>query len=119
MGYYTGTGEITGGGSTITVYENFVYAGMHNVYQRRTSTNTRRAGVSLATAQAEGSTMNMRSVTFTWSSPGATYTHLSPNAVGTEKQVGYSQISGSNLYELQIANSSVQARLDNGNWTGP
>ena len=47
MGYYTGNGEITGGGSTISVYENFIWYGAHNVYQRRTATNTRRAGVSL------------------------------------------------------------------------
>ena len=118
MGYYTGNGEITGGGSTISVYENFIWYGAHNVYQRRTATNTRRAGVSLATAQAEVSTMAMSSHQFNWTSSGASHYHISPNCYGTQKQVGYSQIGGSNLYELKIENSTIQARMDNGSWVG-
>lgn len=112
MGYYNGNGETTGGGSSVSLYEHFIWYGAHNVYQRTTSTTTRKSGVSLATAKAEQGDLNMQTHQFTF---GASW-HWSPNCKGTKKQVSYSQIGGSNLYELSITNETIQAKLDNGGW---
>ena len=112
MGYYTGSGETTGGAANVSLYESFIWYGAHNVYQRTVSTTTRKSGVSLAVAQAETGDINMASYQFTWS---GNY-HWSNNCKGTRRQVSYSQIGGSNLYELSITNETIQARLDGGSW---
>lgn len=112
MGYYIGNGETTGGGSSVSLYESFIWYGAHNVYQRTTSTTTRKSGVSLETAKNESGDINMQTYQFTWSGNW----HWSPNCKGTKKQVSYSQIGGSNLYELSITNETIQAKLDGGGW---
>lgn len=112
MGYYTGNGETTGGGSSVSLYEHFIWYGAHNVYQRTESKTTRKSGVSLATAEAEKGDINMQTYQFNW---GGNW-HWSPNCKGTKKQVSYSQIGGSNLYELSITNETIQAKLDGGGW---
>ena len=112
MGYYTGSGETSGGGSTVSLYEHFIWNGAHNVYQRTQSTTTRKSGVSLQTAKDEKGEINMQTHQFTWGSNW----YWSPNCKGTRKQVSYSQINGSNLYELSITDESIQAKLDNGGW---
>lgn len=112
MGYYTGSGEVTGGGSSVSLYEHFIWYGAHNVYQRTTSKTTRRCGVSLATAEAEHGDLNMQTYQFNW---GGNW-HWSPNCKGTKKQVSYSQIGGSNLYELSVTNETIAAKLDSGGW---
>ena len=112
MGYYTGNGETTGGGSSVSLYEHFIWYGAHNVYQRTKSTTTRKSGVSLETAKNESGDINMQTFQFNW---GGNW-HWSPNCRGTKKQVSYSQIGGSNLYELSITNETIQAKLDGGGW---
>ena len=112
MGYYTGNGETTGGGSSVSLYEHFIWYGAHNVYQRTKSTTTRKSGVSLETAKNESGDINMQTFQFNW---GGNW-HWSPNCKGTKKQVSYSQIGGSNLYELSITNETIQAKLDGGGW---
>lgn len=112
MGYYSGNGVTTNGGSSVSIYEHFIFYGGHNVYQRTGSKTTRKSGVSLATAEAEKGDINMQNYQFNW---GAAW-HWTPNCKGTKKQVSYSQIGGSNLYELSITNETIQAKLDNGDW---
>lgn len=112
MGYYTGDGETTGGGSNVSLYEHFIWYGAHNIYQRTTSTSTRKSGVSLAVAQAEQGDINMQTHQFVYGSAW----HWSQNCKGTKTTVSYSQIGGSNLYELSITNETIQAKLDNGGW---
>lgn len=112
MGYYTGAGVTSGGGSTVGVFEQFVWFGAHNVYQKTTSTVTRKSGVSLSTAKSMESECNMSSYQFTW---GASW-HWSLNCKGNQRNVHYSQMGDTNLYEMTIENDSIQARLDNGNW---
>ena len=112
MGYYTGNGEVTSGGSSVSIFEHFIWYGAHNVYQRTNTVTTRKAGVSLATAQGTTSECNMQTYQFTWGNSW----HWSPNCKGTKKEVAYSQIDGSNLYEMTIADSTIAAKLDNGGW---
>ena len=114
MGYYTGNGEVTSGGSSVSLFEHFVWYGAHNVYQRTTATRNRKAGVSLATAQAAQGNCDMQTYQFTWGSSW----HWSPNCKGTKSSVSYSQINGSNLYELVTETETIQAKLDNGGWVG-
>ncbi len=112
MGYYTGNGVTTAGGSSVALHEHFIWYGGHNVYQQTKATTTTKRGVSLATAKAEESDINMETYQFHW---GGNW-HWSPNCKGTRKQASYSQIGDSNLYELSITNETIRAKLDNGGW---
>ena len=116
MGYYTGSGVRSGGGSTVGVYEHFIWYGSHNVYQQHTETTTRKSGVSLDTAASDVSSISMTDYRFTWSSGNASAWYNSCNCKGTTKNVKYSQIGDSNLYEMTIEIDTVKAKLDNGNW---
>lgn len=116
MGYYTGNGVVTGGGSSVGLYEHFFWFGAHNVYQRTNSSTNKKAGVSLSTAQAAQGSCDMQSHQFSWSIANGTANHLSPNCKGSKSNVSYSQIDGSNLYELVTETETVQAKLDNGSW---
>ena len=114
MGYYTGSGVTSSGGESVSIAETFVFYGAHNVYQNTVSTVTRKSGVSLGTAQNEHSTINMNVNQFTWGSAS----HWTPNAYGTRKDVSYSQIGDSNLYDLIVTNSTIKCKMDNGEWVG-
>ena len=108
MGYYSGQGETTGGGSSVSLYESFIWYGTHNVYQRTATSTNRKAGVSLAIAQAAQGDCNMRSHRFTW----GTHWYWSTNCKGTKTSVSYAQINGSNLYELVTETETIRAKLD-------
>lgn len=112
MGYYTGSGVVTGGGSSPSIFEHFVWMGSHNVYQLTDATTVKRNGVSLATAQAEKGNTNMQDYRFTYGSSW----YVAMNCKGTRKIVSYSQIGGSNLYELTVTTETVKAKLDSGGW---
>ena len=112
MGYYTGTGVVVGGSDTISQFERYVWGGAHTVFQRCVEKVTRKSGVSLGTAQTEKSSMNLSNALF-WN---GTLNHTSFNCKGTTKDVSYSQIAGSNLYDLTITERTLSARNDNGGW---
>ncbi|MBO7686550.1 MAG: hypothetical protein J6V72_09210 [Kiritimatiellae bacterium] len=112
MGYYTGSGCVSGGGSTVSLYEHFIWYGGHNVYQLTDTVTTRKGGVTKATAQAEKGSIDMQTYQFWWN---GNY-HWSPNCKGRKKDVNYSQISDSNLYELTVTEEVIKAKLDNGAW---
>jgi len=106
MGYYSGSGVTTGGGETIRLFGSWAQNGdasVHNVYQKTISTVTTKRGVQLSTAQAETSSLSLSHKTFSWAS-------LVPwiGCKGTAKNVSYSQISDSNLYELVITNETYR-----------
>lgn len=104
MGYYSGSGETSGGGSNVSLRSTGPSSdGAYYTYQRTTTTVTQKNGVSLATAQGETGDMNMNY----WQWPGGV---VEPSCRGTKKSVAYSQINGSNLYALTITNETIQVR---------
>ena len=110
MGYYTGSGVVSGGGSTIALRNTGpAVGGAYYTYQRTISATTTKQGVSLATAQGEEGEMNL---TY-WQWPGGA---VEPACRGTRKSVSYSQVNGSNLYTLQITNETVQVRGKQGTY---
>lgn len=110
MGYYTGVGETSGGGSVVSLRSTGpAVGGAYYTYQRVISTVTAKHGVSLATAQAAQGDMNM---TY-WQWPGGA---VEPASRGTRANASYSQISGSNLYELTVTNETVQVRGKQGTY---
>ena len=114
MGYYAGSGETTGGGSSVSLFEHFIFNGAHNVYQRTATSTNRKAGVLLQAAQAAQGSCSMQTHKFTFGSSW----YWSANCKGTRTNVSYSQINGSNLYELVTAEETIQAKLDEGGWVG-
>lgn len=110
MGYYTGSGSISGGGSSVSLRSSGpAVGGAFYTYQRTETAVTVRNGVSLATAQAEQSDMNLNY----WQWPGGA---VEPACRGTRKSVSYSQINGSNLYALQVTNETIQVRGKQGTY---
>ena len=118
MGYYSGSGEVVGGGTSIDVFETFPYYGTHHIHQKRKTTRTRYAGVSRQTATSSTYDGWCSMNTHTFSSPSiGSYTSV--NCYGTKRSSSYTQIDGSNLYELLVEDESIQANLDSGAWVGP
>lgn len=110
MGYYTGSGSTSGGGSSVSLRSSGpAIGGAYYTYQRTVSETTTRNGVSLATAQAEQGDMNLNY----WQWPGGA---IEPACRGTRKIVSYSQINGSNLYSLQVTNETIQVRGKQGTY---
>ena len=110
MGYYKGTGVVTGGGSSTSLRSSGpAIGGAYYTYQRTNSTVTTRNGVSLATAQAELGDMSMN----WWQWPGG---NIEPSCRGTRRSVSYSQINGSNLYALTVTDEKVQVRGKQGSY---
>ena len=115
MGYYNGNGVTSGGGENIRQFGSLVYGGAHIVMQKTVSTVTRKSGVSLQTAQAERSSLALRTWTFPWAD---IYPWV--GCTGTQKDAAYTQIGDSNLYELTITNKTMTASGDGGgSWVGP
>lgn len=115
MGYYNGNGVTSGGGENIRQFGSLVYGGVHIVMQKTVSTVTRKSGVSLQTAQSERCALTLKSAVFSWA-------NIYPwvGCCGTQKDVSYQQINGSNLYELNIVNKTMTASGDGGGtWVGP
>lgn len=112
MGYYTGTGVVVGGSDSISQFERYMWGGAHTVFQRCVETVTKKSGVSLAEAQGVKSSKDLSNATF-WN---GSLSWTSFNCKGTDQDVAYSQIAGSNLYELTITNRTMSARNDNGAW---
>lgn len=110
MGYYTGNGVVTGGGSTVSLRSTGpAVGGAYYAYQRINSTVTTKNGVSLLTAQGETGDINLNY----WQWPGGA---VEPGSRGTTKSVSYQQINGSNLYSLVITNNTIQVRGKQGTY---
>lgn len=115
MGYYTGSGVVTGGGSTVSL-RSFgpSVGGAYYTYNRTNSTVVTKNGVSLATAQAARGSIDMSYYQYPSGSPVPGL--IEPSCKGTNSSVGYSQISGSNLYSLTVTSNEVQFRGKVGTW---
>ena len=110
MGYYTGNGAVSGGGSVVSLRETGPdVGGAYYVYNRSTSTVTQKNGVSLSAAQAESGDANLNF--FQWPKGAVT-----PACRGTKKSVSYAQINGSNLYALTITDETIQVRCKQGSY---
>lgn len=104
MGYYTGSGTTTSGGSTVSLRSSGPStAGAYYTYQRTNTTVNVKYGVSLATAQAAAGDMNLNF----WVWPGGL---VEPASRGTRSSTAYAQIDGSNLYALTTTSETIQVR---------
>ena len=104
MGYYSGPGAVSNGGSVVSLRSNGPdVAGPYTTYQRTTSTVTAKHGVSLAAAQASEGNINL---TY-WQWPGGV---IEPACKGTKTNAAYTQIANSNLYDLSVTNETIQVR---------
>ena len=110
MGYYTGSGTTTSGGSTVSLRSTGpAVGGAYYTYQRTNTTVNVKNGVSLATAQAAAGDMNLNF----WVWPGGL---IEPACRGTRSSTSYTQIDGSNLYALTTTNETIQVRVKQGKY---
>lgn len=105
MGYYTGSGVITGGGESTSTLKSLYWYGVHCIRQKIVTSTVRKAGVSLATAQGTHDVCNLTPV----SGGTGDLAWIIYDAEGTRKTVSYSQIGDSNLYELNETNETLTA----------
>ena len=110
MGYYTGGGVVAGGGETTSTLKSFYWYQAYSVRQKCVSATVRKAGVSLATAQASHESCNLTPV----GGGSGTMAWIIYDAEGTRKKVSYSQIGDSNLYELEETTETLTASLAGG-----
>ncbi len=110
MGYYTGDGVTSSGGSSVTLRSTGpAVGGAFYVYQRTKTIVTAKLGVSLTSALAVDGDINMNY----WQWPGGM---VEPGSRGTMCSVTFSQINGSNLYALNITNQTIQVRGKQGTY---
>jgi hypothetical protein len=110
MGYYTGNGTTTNGGSTVSLRSSGpAVGGAYYTYQRTTTTVNLKNGVSLATAQAAAGDMSLNY----WQWPGGA---VEPACRGTRSSTSYAQIDGSNLYALTTTSETIQVRGKQGTY---
>lgn len=107
MGYYTGSGETTGGGETDNLLKSFWWYGAYAVRQKCVTTVTRIAGVSEDAAKSYHSTTSLTNV----GGGSGDEAWIIYDAEGSQEDVAYSQIGGSNLYEVTITRRDLTARL--------
>lgn len=108
MGYYSGNGVTTGGGTVVTPADSVADGSGAYVRERRTVTSTLvKNGVSLATAQAATPSESLAGARL---ESGSAYWNT-PNASGRKVFYSYSQINGSNLYALVQTTETFQMRL--------
>lgn len=105
MGYYSGSGVVTGGGETSRTLKSFYEWGAFCIRQKSVFSTTVKAGVSLATAQDQHSSENLTAV----SGGSGNLAWIIFDAEGTRTTVSYSQINESNLYELSATTETLSA----------
>lgn len=111
MGYYTGNGVETGGGSSTRTLKSFFEWGAHAVRQTSTVVTVKKSGVSLETAKATRAIDNLTNV----SGGSGSLAWIIYDAEGTKTTASYSQIGDSNLYDLVVTTETLQARLSSNN----
>lgn len=117
MGYYTGDGIVTSGGSTPSSGGSFSLPrfGARGFLKKITRTTVRKfPGVSLGTAQGKTGTNNMvaRVAEEYDTAAGYYYDVLFPDCSGSTTGYQYSQIGDSNLYELVKTETIVTVTVD-------
>lgn len=110
MGYYTGAGVVSGGGTRVSLRSTGpAVGGAYYAYQRVISETTVRNGVSLSTAKAAGGDINLDY----WQWDGGM---VEPAARGTEDSSSYTQIGDTNLYVLTTVHDVIQVRGKQGTY---
>lgn len=107
MGYYTGDGVVVSGGNSTRTLKSFYEWGSFAVRQRSIVSTLKKSGVSLDTAKGVSVSDSLTAVCggfgdLAW---------VIFDAEGTRKSVSYSQINGSNLYDLNITTETLSAWL--------
>lgn len=115
MGYYTGAGVVTGGGESIRPIKNLWWYGSHTLLQKTETLVTTKPGVSLHTAQAEHATSDLAPA----SDGSGDSSWVLYDVRGTRTTPHYSQIGGSNLYELTVTTETLSVKYASGNTTTP
>jgi len=107
MGYYSGSGVVTGGGQQNHTLRSFAIlgGGSFAVRGKTITTTTVKNGVSLSTAQGEACSDSLTGVC----GGSGSLAWAIFDCEGSRKQVSYTQINGSNLYALQIVNETLSA----------
>ena len=105
MGYYTGSGETTGGGESTRTLKSFYEWGAFAIRQKSVTSTLRKCGVSLATAQNTHASDNLTAI----NGGSGDLAWIIFDAEGTRTTVAYSQIGGSNLYELNVTTETLSA----------
>lgn len=106
MGYYTGNGVTSGGGSAVQLHESTYWYGEHRVYQLVTTVVNKKEGVALGTAQAAVGAISMNNQT--WSQGMVTF--ISHNCKGSKTNYTYNQIGDSNLYSLVATQETIKVQ---------
>lgn len=116
MGYYTGSGIVSGGGSTPSsggAYMLPKYGGRGFLKKMTKTTTTKYPGVSLSTAQDSAGSNNMVArAAWEADSNGYFYDVIFPDCSGNTTGYQYSQIGDSNLYELVKVETVVTVSVD-------
>lgn len=110
MGYYNGSGVISGGGENYSVLRTFAIlgGGSFKVSQKNVFVNRRMSGVSLQQAQEKHESHDLHAV---YGGSG-TLAWIVFDAKGTKMIPSYSQIGESNLYELNITEETLTAYVE-------
>ena len=121
MGYYSGNGVVTGGSKTT---QNGGFSLPHSGYARIITTATtvvkKYNGVSLSTAQSKTPSNDIKggyAYESAWSSSGGILYYndiIVPNYAGDRVDYTYTQINGSNLYELTEASTNLSSSVTTG-----
>lgn len=116
MGYYTGSGIVSGGSSTPSSGGAFMlpkYGGRGFLKKMTKTTTTRYPGVSLTTADnSTGSNNMIARAAWESDSTGYFYDVIFPDCSGSTVGYQYSQIGDSNLYELVKTDTIVTVAVD-------
>lgn len=116
MGYYSGSGIVSSGGSTPSSGGSYALPkyGNRGFLKKMTKTTvTRYPGVSLATAQGSlGSNNMIARAAWEADSSGYFYDVIFPDCSGSSTGYSYSQIGDSNLYELVKTETQVSVAVD-------
>ena len=115
MGYYAGNGIVTGGGENIRPIKNLWWYGSHTLLQKSVSYTLSKPGVSLSDAQSEHATSDLLPV----SDGSYNQTWVLYDVRGRRTSVNYSQIGGSNLYELSVTTETLTVKYAGGTVVQP
>ena len=116
MGYYTGSGIVSSGGSSPSSGGSYMlpkYGGRGFLKKMTKTTTTRYPGVSLTTASGSTGANNMVArAAWESDSTGYFYDVIFPDCSGNTTAYQYSQIGDSNLYELVKTETQVSVTVD-------
>ena len=105
MGYYSGNGETIGGNESTRTLKSFYEWGAFAIRQKSVTKTVRKSGVSLATAEGTHATDELTAI----AGGSGDLAWVIFDAEGTRTVIAYSQIGGSNLYELNVTTETLSA----------